>query len=257
MEALIDGLKIGYDIAGAGETVLLLHGWGGCIGSMNPVAKALSAHFQTLSVDLPGFGTSGTPPEPWSVTEYEHIITCLLEQLGIKRCHVVAHSFGGRIAILMACKRPALTGKMVLTDSAGLIPKRSLKYYFKVYRYKAAKKAVRSKGWLRLLRILGWDVETAVKNAGSEDYRKLDANMKKTFVRVVNQNLRPCLKDIRSPVLLIWGDQDQDTPLYMARIMEQEIPDAGLVVMEGAGHFAYAERSTEFNHIVSYFLKGS
>ncbi|MDP2892307.1 MAG: alpha/beta hydrolase [Bacillota bacterium] len=257
METVIEGMKISYEIAGEGEMVLLLHGWGGCLQSFLPIASVLSGSFRTLLVDLPGFGGSDAPQKPWSVSEYAQITAKLLEKLGVRKCHIIAHSFGGRVAILLASGWPELAGKMVLTGCAGMVPKHSMRYYFKVYKYKLAKKAVKHKALCTLCKIVGLDAKKTVKNAGSEDYKKLDDNMKKTFVRIVNQDLRPELKKIRSPVLLIWGDQDTETPLYMARIMEKEIPDAGLVVLSGAGHFAYIERIVDFNRIVSYFLKGN
>jgi len=57
--------------------------------------------------------------------------------------------------------------------------------------------------------------------------------MRKILVKVVNEDLRPLLKDIKAPTLLIWGDKDTATPLYMGKIMEEEIPDSGLVILEG------------------------
>ena len=80
--------------------------------------------------------------------------------------------------------------------------------------------------------------------------------MKKVFVRVVNQDLRPYLKGIKAPTLLIWGCEDRDTPLSFAHIMEAEIPDAGLVVFEGAGHFSYLDEFQRFCPIVSVFFGG-
>ena len=62
------------------------------------------------------------------------------------------------------------------------------------------------------------------------------------------------LKDIENPVLLMWGEKDIDTPLYMARIMQKEIKDAGLVVLKNAGHFSYIDNAKEFNIIVNNFL---
>ena len=91
----------------------------------------------------------------------------------------------------------------------------------------------------------------------SSDYRALPETMRGTFVKVVNQDLKGYLKDIKASTLLIFGDQDTDTPLYFGQIMEREIPDAGLVVLKGAGHFAYLERGDEFARIARVFLEGA
>ena len=53
----------------------------------------------------------------------------------------------------------------------------------------------------------------------------------------------------------MWGEEDKDTPLYMAKIMEKNIKDSGLVVLKNAGHFSYIDKSSEFNLITDNFLK--
>lgn len=107
-----------------------------------------------------------------------------------------------------------------------------------------------------LLLKVGINVDERVKNAGSEDYRVLSDSMKKVFVRVVNQDLKEHLKSIQSPSLLIWGENDMDTPLCFARTMEKEIPDAGLVVFEGAGHYAFLDCFARYINIVTTFFGG-
>ena len=89
---------------------------------------------------------------------------------------------------------------------------------------------------------------------GSADYNALDDEMKKTFVRVVSEDLRPCLEHIQAPTLLVWGEHDDATPLWMGKTMAQEIPDAGLVVFEGQDHFAYLREWPRFVTIVKAFL---
>ncbi len=80
--------------------------------------------------------------------------------------------------------------------------------------------------------------------------------MRKILVKVVNEDLRPLLKDIKAPTLLIWGDKDTATPpLYMGKIMEEEIPDSGLVILEGgAGHYSYLDDYNRFAIILKAFL---
>ena len=89
---------------------------------------------------------------------------------------------------------------------------------------------------------------------GSADYNALDDEMKKTFVKVISEDLRPLLPKIRASTLLIWGEKDQDTPLWMGKTMEQEIPDAGLVVFENDDHFAYLRQWQRFVQVVRAFL---
>jgi pimeloyl-ACP methyl ester carboxylesterase len=79
--------------------------------------------------------------------------------------------------------------------------------------------------------------------------------MRGTLVRIVNEDLQPLLPTLNLPVLLIWGEKDTDAPLEDGRLMERLIPDAGLVVFEGAGHYAYLEQPGRFCRIVEVFLR--
>ena len=98
-------------------------------------------------------------------------------------------------------------------------------------------------------------MEKLYKKFGSDDYQNTSGIMRKIFVRVVNENLKPLLNDIQAPTLLVWGDKDEATPLYMAKIMEKEIKDSGLVVFEGAGHYSYLDEYHRFKKVLeSFFL---
>lgn len=72
---------------------------------------------------------------------------------------------------------------------------------------------------------------------GSADYKALTPEMRKTFVKIISQDLTDELPRIKAPTLLYWGAEDTETPLWMGKMMEEKIPDAGLVVQEGAGAF--------------------
>lgn len=255
MKLDINGITINYETAGQGAPLLLLHGWGGRIGSMQPIANGLMDIRTVTNIDFPGFGESTPPPQPWSVTEYTDCLIAFMEKAGIQKADIVAHSFGGRVTLLLASTRPDLVGRIIITGGAGLKPRRSLKYYIRVYTYKLGKFMLRH-GWMTALaKLFGVDLKKKSQNAGSEDYRSLSGVMKGTFVRVVNQDLRYCLPKIKSSTLLIWGENDMDAPLWMGKIMEKEIPDAGLVVFEGRGHFAYLEEIGRFVKIARAFLE--
>ena len=90
---------------------------------------------------------------------------------------------------------------------------------------------------------------------GSPDYNALDDEMRKTFVKVINQDLTELYEKFRASTLLIWGDADTETPLWMGQEMEKRIPDAGLVTFEGGTHFAYLEQIDRFATIARQFLK--
>lgn len=252
----IDGIKIQYEQQGEGADVLVLHGWGASIQTMRPVIDALKTRCRVTALDFPGFGGSDAPPEHYGVQEYTDLTYRFMQELGLKKAHVICHSFGGRVTIILAAQHPEAVDKIVFTDAAGLRKHRSFKQSVKVYTFKAAKRINRGRLIKSILKAIGVDVEKHVKNAGSSDYRALPDSMKKVFVRVVNQDLRSFLPDIKSPSLLIWGENDQDTPLEFGKIMEKEIPDAGLVVFEGAGHYSFLDCFGRYINIVTTFFGG-
>ena len=78
--------------------------------------------------------------------------------------------------------------------------------------------------------------------------------MRQTFNRVIGQDLTDKLPAIKASTLLVWGADDTETPLWMGQTMEKLIPDAGLVVWPGCGHFAYLDRYADFKKVAETFL---
>lgn len=246
----VDDLKINYKVSGKGKDVVILHGWGGSIKSFEPVHHELENYFRTYSFDLPGFGMSDPPPVPWGVADYTQLIKKVISKLNIHAPIIISHSFGGRIAINYAAENE--THKLIFVDSAGIKPKRKLMYYIKVYSYKTIKNLLR----LPILKAYSESIlEKYKRKLGSEDYRNISGVMQQTMVKVVNEDLKHRLPLIKSPTLLIWGENDTATPVSDGKIMERLIPDAGLVVLKNAGHFCYLEKLGDFLIIVKNFLK--
>jgi len=245
----VTSAELVYYQAGCGYPLLLLHGWGVDAASFAPVAEYLRKGFAVYAVDFPGFGASTAPAEVWGVSQYANLIENFCGQLKIDKPLVIGHSFGGRVAIMLGAR--GLPLKMVLVDSAGILPKRGLDYYAKVYSYKAGKRIFSLPG-------LGKFKKKYINknNAGSSDYKAAQGIMKQVFVKVVNQDLKEFLPKITTSALLVWGDADTATPLADGQLMEKLIPDAGLVVFPGAGHYSYLERLPQFLAVLdSFFAK--
>jgi len=244
-------LKINYMREGSGSPLLFLHGWGADLTSFNVLADALKKRYDVIALDFPGFGKSDEPKTPWNLDDYTAFTESFTKDLGIINPVLLGHSFGGRVSIKLASK--VNPPKIVLMNSAGIKPKRSTSYYFRVYGYKF----FRTVAALPLLKwILSEPLEAYRAIYSSSDYKQASPIMKQVLSKVVNEDLRHHLKAINVPVLLIWGDQDQSTPIEDARLMEKLIPDAGLVVYEGAGHFSYLEQPAKTLTILGTFLGG-
>ncbi|ASU33518.1 alpha/beta fold hydrolase [Mucilaginibacter xinganensis] len=247
---LIKGLNINFNESGEGKPLVLLHGWGSNLQAFTKVQEYFETDFHVFAIDLPGFGKSQEPAEVWGVEEYTQFIEEFCRVKNISNPILAGHSYGGRISILFASRNPVL--KLVLLDSAGIKPTRSLEYYIKVYSYKAAKKTLplfvgRSKAEEIM--------EGYRKKAGSSDYNNASGVMRNILVKSVNEDLQSVMPKIKAPTLLVWGENDTATPVGDAKIMEKLIPNAGLVILKNAGHFAFVEKLHEFLIILNNFLQ--
>lgn len=151
---------------------------------------------------------------------------------------------------MLASQRPL--SKIMLVDAAGIKPKRHLKYYIKVYSFKTAKHVLPLVlGKKRALKTLdAWRGK-----AGSADYRQASPIMRQIMSKAINQDLTPLLSSIKASTLLIWGEKDTATPMRDARIMEKNIPDAGLVSFPDAGHFSFLDEPGPFRAVAKEFFK--
>ena len=244
-----EGVNLHYTDRGAGQAVVLLHGWG-CDCNIFGAAKAWTEeHFRTIAVDFAGFGQSGEPKEVWGVEEYTRSIEALLKHEAIENPILIGHSFGGRVSIVFASRNKVR--KIILTDAAGVKPKRSLRYYVKVYSFKAMKRlAPLFLGKTRAKEF----IDQRRAKSGSSDYNNASPMMRAILSKVVNEDLCHLMPKINAPTLLFWGENDTATPLSDAKRMEKLIPDAGLVTVAGAGHFAFLENMPLFLRVLESFL---
>lgn len=258
MNVEIDGININYEIKGEGKDIFLFHGWGTDITTYRGLIDFLALKNRVICLDMPGFGLSDDPPVAWNVPEYSEFarkfIDVFRNNATDEKPILMGHSFGGRVIIYMVANKLVNAKKLVLFASAGIKPKRGIKYYVKVYSYKMAKKISESK----ILKGKFKDFAEKHKNkAGSGDYRNAKGVMRETFVKVVNFFVKDILHKVDVSTLLIWGENDTATPVADGKVMEKLIPDAGLVVLKNAGHYAFAEKHYEFCLIVDNFISGS
>lgn len=232
---------------GAGEVVVVLHGWGGRIESMGPVISCLQSRFRVIALDLPGFGEAPPPASVWGTSDYAAWVSEVVAIRWSGRAHFLGHSFGGKVSLNIAATEPAAVDKLVLVDPSGLRSAPSNSARVKRALSRVARIAGQMGGPGKRLQQKFYD------RVASDDYRKAGP-LRPTFVRIVNEDVSELLPRIGAPTLLLWGAQDHDVPLAHARTMESLIPDAGLVVLDPAGHFSYLDQPDRFCRIVRHFL---
>ncbi len=223
---------------GDGKAVLFLHGYLSCKESFIYQTEVFSKKYRVIAPDMTGFGNSDKMEYPYSLDDYVNEIYSLITSLKLESYSIVAHSFGVRVAIKLSLKDKRVD-KLVITGGAGLKPRRSLKYYFKVYSYKVLKLFLK---------------KDKLKNFGSSDYKKLSPVMKESFIKIVNEHLDGVANKINNQTLILHGELDRETPLYLAKRFNKKIKNSTLKIIKGAGHFAFIDDPNAFNFYLSGFL---
>lgn len=252
MECVVNGIRVRYEIKGEGDTVLLLHGWASNLQPYRALMEQLSAKYRVIAFDFPGMGQSQEPNEPWDVDGFADFTLAFLEQFQIEKLSLVGHSYGGRVIIKLANRKlPFAIDKIVLIDSAGIKPPASKKKSARQRIYKLGKWFLSLKP---IAKLFPRALESLRVKFGSADYAAASPIMRQCLVKAVNEDLSHLLPGIKAPTLLVWGDQDTATPLSDAKQMEKAIPNAGLAVIPGTGHFSFVENPYLFGRIMaSYF----
>ncbi len=215
-----------------------MHGYLSSKEAFSAQLAYFSRFYRVTALDFLGFGKSAPLEEPFSVGDYAAWTAEVLRLLNVEKPHVIAHSFGCRVAVKMAAENPSAFDKMVLTGPAGVILKRGVSYRIKVKTYRLCRR---------------FFPRFAERKFGSAEYRSLSPVMKESYKKIVNEDLRACAKRIENPVLLVEGEEDKTTPLKEANAYLACLKGGRLKIMQG-GHFAFAEHPPVFNFITEEFL---
>lgn len=246
-QIIINQQLIHYYVSGdheAATILLFLHGWRSQSRVWTPLVPQLK-NYSLFLLDLPGFGQSPTPLQPFSLNDYARIVTNFIRKKELKNIVLIGHSFGGRIAIKIASQNPLESiKKIVLIDSAGIVkPPQRLK--------KIIVTIVRPLFHLSILQGLRRKI---YRMMGAEDY-VATPELKETFVRIINEDLTPALSAIRKPTLILWGENDRDTPSVWATIMRQKIRHSKCIILAKAGHYSFLDQPQQTVSALRQFIE--
>ena len=218
---------------------MFLHGYLSSGQSFFNQISHFSRDFDVFAPDLTGFGANKDMPYPYSLDDYIDSISWYMEENEIINPFIVAHSFGGRIAIKGLATKRLSAKKLVLTGSAGLKPKWTIKKQVKKTCFSVLKRFVKKEKLNRFY---------------SKDYQSLNQTMKSSFIKIITEHLDDYLPLLQTKTLIINGRLDTETPLYMAKKLNKNIKNSTLKVFDGCGHFCFLDKPNKFNMEVREFL---
>ena len=219
---------------------MFLHGYLSSKEAFSAQVRYFSKFYRVTAIDFIGFGKSAPLTQAFSVDDYAAWTKAVLRLLQVKHPHVIAHSFGCRVAVKLAATEPVFFDKILLTGAAGVVLKRGFSYHYKVKTYRLVRR---------------FAPKFAERRFGSVEYRSLSPVMKESYKKIVNEDLRGCARNIENEVLLVQGAEDTTTPKREAEAYLACLKRGRLTVMDG-GHFAFAQYPLVFNMIAEEFFYG-
>jgi pimeloyl-ACP methyl ester carboxylesterase len=250
MQVVVDSLLTHYETAGKGSLIVLLHGWGDSAAGMRQLQQLLARHHMVIALDLPGFGTTESPHSVWGLDDYAQFVASFFTKINAGPVSVLAgHSNGGAIALRGLGKGWLHADKLVLLASAGIRGEykgriKALRYLAKAGKAltaplpKAVKQSIRKKAY----HTIGSDMLVA-------------EHLQETFKRVVTDDTRADAKALTVPTLLLYGEQDDATPIRYGQLYHECIETSTLEILSGAGHFVHLDRPKEVTRAIEEFAR--
>jgi pimeloyl-ACP methyl ester carboxylesterase len=223
--------RVSGDSAVGAVELIWAHGWGQTHEALLPLAEAMRRAARSVLIDLPGFGASPLPPGPWSTADYADAVADWLGGLAPARRIWIAHSFGCRVGLQLAARHPETVGGLFLIAAAGLPLQRSIS---------AQARVVLRRWTFRLARRFtpeGPARDRLRARFGSADYRAAGA-LRPILVKAVGEDLTAAARTVRCPVVLVYGDQDRETPPEIGVRLNRLMPGSRLVALRGFDHWS-------------------
>lgn len=240
MQAVIKDTLIYFEVLGEtnNNNIIILHGWGQNHTHWLPLAQKLSLDNKIWLIDLPGFGATPTNPKINDSYQYADLIKNFIIKKNIKNPIVIGHSFGGKIAIILATK--INLKKLILISPSGVENKNPL-VYLKIFIAKILKLPLSP-----LPQNLKNDL---IKLVGSKDYLE-SSDKKNIFQSVINQKVDREAKKINTQTIIIWGERDRELSVKNAKILKSLIKKSIIKIVWGADHNPHIEKPNSLETII-------
>jgi pimeloyl-ACP methyl ester carboxylesterase len=254
----VDGLRVGYERAGQGPPVVLLHGYvGDGATTWRGQLEGLSDRFTVVAWDMPGAGRSSDPPESFGLEGYADCLAGFIGRLGLERPHVVGLSLGGAFALELYRRHPGVPATLVLASAyAGWGGSLPAEVGEQRLRQALALSELSGEEFVGTLLPTMFSEGTAPEAVAAFGESMLGFHPAgfRAMARASAGNVRDVLGRIEVPTLLVYGDNDVRAPLAVGEDLHAAIPGSRLVVLPGVGHVCNVEAPDEFNRVVRDFL---
>ena len=252
----VNGIDLYYEMTGAGQPVVLIHGLGSSTRDWEFQTHDLAKEYQVITFDLRGHGQSDKPAGPYSISMFASDAAGLLKSLGVVSAHIVGISLGGGVAFQLAIDAPAVVKTLVIVNSGpsmgGTPEERKKEIESRVTLVNKMGMSAMSQALAPRLFPKPEDVslrDTFVARWAENDSRAyLDA-----LLSMADWNVTHQLASIKCPTLVIASDQDY-SPLALKEEYVKQMPHAELEVIGDAHHAVPLEHPQAFNAILKRFL---
>lgn len=257
----VNGLLIGYERAGSGPPLVLLHGFVGDSREWRHQIDGLSDEFTVVAWDAPGAGQSSDPPASFRMPDYADCLAELIDTLGLMRPHIAGLSFGGALALELYRRHPTIPRTLVLAGAyagwAGSLPPEAAEERLRTS-LRLAEQPPEAFVAAMIPTMFAESTSTAVvQNFAAIVSEFHPAGFRAMARSVADADLRDVLPEIRVPTLLVYGDQDVRASLDVAEDLHRAIPESRLVILPGVGHMSNVEAGGQLNAEIREFLRSA
>lgn len=232
--------------------IIILHGWGLSAARFNPLNTALTKKgYRVFVPDFPGFGKSQMPDRPYMLADYADFLENYIVKHHISQFVLLGHSFGGRVALKYTSTKHNQPAGLILTGTPGYtpVPKKKLavfivlakigKFVFSIWPLTIIRQKIRL--WYYYL-------------VGAREFYRAEGVMRDTFKHIVREDLVLAMRSVAAPCLLVWGQDDRITPVWIAKKMQTVVPHSTLVIIPGYDHGVPFKHPDIFVRYISEFL---
>lgn len=258
-EVQVDDHRIVYLEGGKGETVILLHGFGGYKDQWTAFAKYLKGYHLVIP-DIPGFGESSqVPTDHYGVESQLGRIERFIEVLKLDKFHMTGNSLGGAFAAIYAAKHPEKVLTLALLDTAGAPSQKKSELFVQLEKGNNLLLANNSEEVDKLMALVYVKMPSSpapFKKILVADWIAHAGFNKKIWIdcQPLQFSLAPVLPRIQAPVLILWGDQDKVLDVGGVAFLEKNLKDYRTVIMKDTGHCPMIEKPEETANTYLRFL---